>query len=73
MKQATKLIKSLTNNYTIPLSETYSKIVLQVATLEERIRTFTALGMIEKSDKMNKQLENLIRQIKKDFRNEKDD
>lgn len=72
MEKAIRLIKILTKNYTKPISEKYAKVVLQVSTLEERINTFTLVGMKDRAQELNKNLSLLISKIRNEFKDDKD-
>ncbi len=72
MEKATRLIKSLTKNYTKPISEKYAKVVLQVSTLEERIKTFSLVGMTDRANELNAQLVLLIAKVRDEFKDDKD-
>ena len=72
MKKATRLIQTLSENYTKPISEKYAKVILQVNTLEERIETFTLVGMDKRAKELNAQLILIIEKVKKEFKDNKD-
>jgi len=70
LEKAIKLIKILTHNHTKLLNKKYVKVVMQIATLEERIRVFDDFGMLDRVRAFNSALEKLIVSIKKEFRDE---
>lgn len=67
MKKATKLFEILSYDYTKPLKEKYAKLVLQVATLEERINTLMSFGMVDRSKELQDTLIELLEAIKQEF------
>ena len=67
MKKATKLFEILSYNHTKPLKEKYAKVVLQVATLEERINTLMSFGMVDRSRELQATLVELLEAIKQEF------
>lgn len=67
MKKAEELAKILTNDHTEVMAPKYVKVVLQVATLEERIRTFMSFGLVERSKELNEALITLIEAIRDEF------
>lgn len=60
----------LTKNHTVVLPEKYAKVVLQVATLEERIKTMMSFGMVDKSKELSISLVELLEAVKKEFIND---
>jgi len=53
VKKASKLFEILTDNHTKILPEKYAKIVLQIATLEERSSAMMSFGMVDKVKSIN--------------------
>ena len=72
MKKASELIKILTKNYTIPISEKHANTVLKIATLEERISTFALVGMDDKVKELNKNLFLILEKIREEFKGDND-
>jgi len=72
MEKAIRLIKVLTEDYTKPISEKYVKTALQVSTLEERIKTFSLVGMPDRAKELNAKLILLIEEVKKEFKEDND-
>ncbi len=67
MKKATKLMEILSANYTKIIPEKYAKLILQVATLEERIKTLMDFGMMDKSMELNGALVDLLEEVKREY------
>jgi hypothetical protein len=67
VKKATQLFEILSYNHTKPLKEKYAKVVLQVATLEERINTLMSFGMVDRSKELQGNLIELLEAIRKEF------
>ena len=57
----------LTKNHTEVLPEKYAKIVLQVATVEERIKNFMDYGLVDKSKKLSESLVMLLEAVRKEY------
>ena len=57
----------LTSNYTIPISEKYGKMIIQVATIEERINGLMSFGMVDRAREVNDSLVSLLEEIKKEY------
>ena len=70
MKKAEQLFKILTENYKKVIPEKYAKVILQIATLEERINALTSFGMTDKSKEINNSLIELLAALKKDYEDE---
>lgn len=64
MKKAEKLMKILSENYTKPIPEKYAKVILQVATLEERVSAMMSFGLTEKAKEISAALFELIQAIR---------
>ena len=67
MKKASKLLAILTEEFTEPINEKYGKVVIQVATLEERIKTFKDFGLMDRARELNEALIMLLEEIKKEY------
>ena len=67
MKKAAQLFKIISYNHTKPVKEKYAKVVLQVATLEERINTMMSFGMVDKAKALQITLVELLEAIRKEF------
>ena len=67
MKKATKLMEILTNNHTKVLPAKYAKIILQVATVEERIKNLMGYGLVDKSKKLSESLIILLEAARKEY------
>lgn len=67
MKKASKLFEILTENHTKILPAKYAKIVLQVATLEERSSAMMSFGMTGKAKAVSGTLVTLLEAVKKEF------
>jgi len=70
VKKAEQLFKILTKNYRTVIPEKYAKVILQIATLEERINTLMSFGMTEKSKELSESLVELLAALKKDYEDE---
>jgi len=57
----------LSYEHTRPLSEEYAKVVLQVATLEERIKVMMSFGLVAEARELNLALIDLLKAVRKDF------
>ena len=60
-------MKILSHEHTKPLSEKYAKVVLQVATLEERINTMMSFGMVDRAKELQVTLLTLLEAIRQEF------
>lgn len=67
MTKAEKLMKILSHDYTQPIEEKYAKVIIQVATLEEKIKALISLGFKSKAYKINNSIIYLIEEIKKEY------
>lgn len=67
MKKAIQLMKILSHEHTKPVQEKYAIVILQVATLEERIALMMSFGMVEKAKALQEALILLLESIKKEF------
>jgi hypothetical protein len=67
VKKATKLMEILTNNHTKVLPAKYAKIILQVATVEERIKNLMGYGLVDKSKKLSESLIILLEAARKEY------
>ena len=63
----------LSHNHTKPLSEKYAKVVLKVATLEERIKIMMSLGMVGKAKELTDTLVGLLKAIRAEFIKDEED
>lgn len=57
----------LSVKYTKVIPEKYAKLILQVATLEERIKTLMDFGMVDKSTELNNALIALLEEVKREY------
>jgi hypothetical protein len=57
----------LTENHTKVLPEKYAKVVLQIATLEERISAMMSFGFTEKSKMLSDNLVQLLQAVKDEY------
>ena len=62
----------LSHEYTKPVIEKYAIVILQVATLEERINLMMSFGMTEKAKALQEALVLLLEAVKKEFIEDKD-
>ena len=60
----------LTKNYKKILPEKYAKVILQIATLEERISALMSFGMVDKANEINILLIELLEAIKNEYEQE---
>lgn len=60
-------MKILTEDYKYPLDEKYGKVIVQVATLEERIKSFKDFGLMDRATELNDALIELLESIKKEY------
>lgn len=60
----------LTKNYKKILPEKYAKVILQIATLEERISALMSFGMVDKANEINVLLIELLEAIKNEYEQE---
>lgn len=57
----------LTENHTKVLPEKYAKVVLQIATLEERISAMMSFGFTKKSKMLSDNLVQLLQSVKDEY------
>lgn len=57
----------LSENHTKTIPEKYAKVILQVATLEERINTLMDFGMVNKSQELQKSLIDLLTAVRQEY------
>ena len=67
MKKAEKLLEILTENHTKVLPQKYAKVILQVATLEERITAMLSFGFTEEPKELSIALVDLIKAIRDEY------
>ena len=58
----------LTENYTRVLEKKYAKVVIQVATLEERISAMMSFGLTRKAKVLSDNLVELLKAVKDEYR-----
>jgi len=68
VKTAMQLMKILTENHTKVLPSKYVKVILQVATLEERISSMMSFGFTDKSKALNESLIALLEAIRDEYK-----
>lgn len=57
----------LSNNYSNPIPEKYCKMILQVATIEERTKGLMSFGLVEKAKEVNEHLIIILEEIKREY------
>lgn len=57
----------LSENHTKPIAPKYATVILQVATLEERIRSLMSFGLVEESKKLSEALVMLLQEIRDEY------
>lgn len=67
MKKAEKLMKILTQDHTKVLPAKYARVVLQIATLEERISTLMSFGLTEKPKELSAALVELLQATRDEY------
>jgi len=67
MKKAKQLMQILSHEHTKPIKEKYAIVVLQIATLEERISVMMSFGMVDKAKAMQEALVLLLEAVRKEF------
>jgi hypothetical protein len=67
MKKARQLMQILSYEHTKPIKEKYAIVVLQIATLEERISVMMSFGMVDKAKAMQEALVLLLEAVRKEF------
>jgi len=67
MSKAEKLLELLTENHTKVLPAKYAKVIIQVATLEERVSAMMSFGLTEKAKEISTALVDLIKAIRDEY------
>ena len=67
MKKAEQLMDILTQGHTKVLPAKYAKVVLQVATLEERISSMMSFGLVDKANQLTAALIDLLQAVRDEY------
>lgn len=73
MKKALQLMGILTEDYTVVIDKKYALAIVQVATLEDRIKSMMSFGLVDKGEELERELIMLLTAVRDEYKEDEKD